>query len=98
MKNFFRCGLLIAAGCLVAADWPQILGPSRNGTSTETGLLPTWPKKGPPLVWERKVGEGFSAPVVAGDRLILFHRVGDNDVVECLDPANGKERWKFECP
>ena len=40
------CGVLIV-GFLLAADWPQILGPTRNGISPETGLLQTWPKKGP---------------------------------------------------
>ncbi|HZY85719.1 MAG TPA: PQQ-binding-like beta-propeller repeat protein [Gemmataceae bacterium] len=83
--------LLLAAG---GADWPQFLGPTRNGVSPETGLLKTWPEKGPPVVWQREVGEGFSGPVVAGGRLVLFHRVGDEEVVECLDAATGKAHWK----
>lgn len=82
----------------VAADWPQFLGPTRNGISTETGLLPSWPHNGPPVVWEKEVGEGYSGPVIAGGRLILFHRVGEKDVVDCLDAATGKERWKFAYP
>jgi outer membrane protein assembly factor BamB len=57
-----------------------------------------WPDKGPPLLWAKEVGEGYSGPVVAGDRLILFHRVGDREVVECLDAANGKQRWKYDYP
>jgi len=80
---------------LAGADWPQFLGPTRNGISTETGLLQTWSQKGPPVLWEREVGEGFSGPVVAGERLILFHRLDGDEVVECLDPATGKPRWKF---
>jgi outer membrane protein assembly factor BamB len=82
----------------VGADWPQFLGPTRNGHSTETGLLSSWPAKGPPVVWEREVGTGFSGPVVAGQALILFHRVGDQEVVECLDATTGKERWKTPYP
>ena len=78
-----------------AADWPQFLGPNRNCTSSETGLLTEWPKDGPPLVWKKDVGAGFSGPVVAGERLILFHRVGDKDKVECLDTATGKAKWEF---
>lgn len=104
-RRFLNLGLaLLGAGflCLpmgTAADWPQLLGPTRNGISTETGLLLNWPKEGPPLLWEKKVGSGFSGPVVAGKRLILFHRLGDNDVVECLDAVNGKEQfWKFAYP
>jgi outer membrane protein assembly factor BamB len=77
-----------------AADWPQFLGPDRNGTSTETGLLQSWEAKGPPVVWQKEVGEGYSAPVVASGRLILFHRVGDEEIVECLDAATGKEMWR----
>jgi outer membrane protein assembly factor BamB len=94
-----RCHqLLFAWGaiCLLAAgDWPQLLGPARNGISAETGLLASWPKQGPKLVWEKPVGEGFSGPAVAGDRLILFHRVGNEEEVECLDAATGNGRWKY---
>src|SRR5262249_40847883 len=39
-----------------------------------------------------------SAPVIAGDRLILFHRVGDEEVVECLDAASGERKWKHTDP
>lgn len=79
-----------------ASDWPQFLGPTRNGVSPESGLAGSWPKDGPPIVWQRRVGRGWSGPVVAGNRLILFHRRGDKEVVECLDAANGKEQWKFD--
>lgn len=85
---------LVAVVFGIAADWPQFLGPQRNGVSTESGLLQTWDDKGPPTLWKKEIGEGYSAPVVAGERLILFHRVGDEEVVECLDAANGKEVWK----
>jgi outer membrane protein assembly factor BamB len=78
---------------LVAADWPQHLGPTRDGHSPETGLARTWPKEGPAVAWKRDVGAGWSGVAVAGDRLILFHRVEDDEVVECLDPATGKDRW-----
>jgi outer membrane protein assembly factor BamB len=83
----------LAAACL-AADWPQFLGPTRNGVSAETGLVKTWPEKGPPVLWEKDIGEGFSGPVVAGGRLILFHRVGDEEVVESFNAADGKPQWK----
>ncbi len=77
-----------------AGDWPQFLGPKRNGVSTEKGLITTWSRKGPRQIWQRKVGEGFAGPVITGHRLILFHRVGDKDVVECLDAKTGKTKWK----
>jgi outer membrane protein assembly factor BamB len=82
----------------VAADWPQFLGPERDGVSREKGPIEPWPKVGPAVVWEQKVGAGFSGPVVAGERLILFLRVGDNEVVQCFSAPLGKENWKFEYP
>jgi outer membrane protein assembly factor BamB len=89
----------IALGALGAApapanDWPQFLGPTRNGASAETGLLANWPKAGPPELWKRDVGAGYSGPVVAGEWLILFHRVDDEEVVEGLEAATGKKQWK----
>jgi hypothetical protein len=80
------------------ADWPQFLGPHRNGVSAETGLRGGWPRKGPAVLWERSVGEGYSSPVVADGRLILFHRVGAREVVEALDAGSGKGLWKFAYP
>jgi outer membrane protein assembly factor BamB len=56
--------------------------------------LTTWGKDSPPVVWQRDLGEGFSSPVVAGSRVIVFHRVGREEVGECLDAADGTPRWK----
>jgi outer membrane protein assembly factor BamB len=81
-------------GSAHADDWPQFLGPQRNGLSKETGIA-TWSKEGPTLVWEKGVGAGYSGPVVAGERVIVFHRVGDEEVVECLSAAKGERQWKY---
>jgi outer membrane protein assembly factor BamB len=75
-------------------DWPQFLGPTRNGVSTETGLLATWPKSGPPEVWKRDVGAGYGGPVVSGDWLVLFHRVDNEEMIEGFEAATGKPKWK----
>lgn len=77
------------------ADWPQFLGPNRNGTTTSDGLAPAWPKDGPSVLWKRSVGQGFAGPAVAEGKLILFHRVGNDEVVEALDALSGKPLWKF---
>src|SRR5262249_19846986 len=87
--------LLLLAASALAADGPQLLGPNRNGTTAEKGLIDTFGKKGPEVLWQRKVGEGFATPVIADGKLVLFHRVGNEDVVECLSADKGKELWKF---
>lgn len=79
-------------------DWPEFLGPRGTGVSGETGLLDIWPKKGPPVLWKKKVGEGYAAPSVRGDRLVFFHRVDDEEVVECFVPETGAPLWKFAYP
>lgn len=90
--------MLVLAGLATAQDWPQLLGPRRDGHSSATGLRDSWPKQGPPIVWQRDVGEGYSGPVVQGARLIVFHRVGNEDVVDCLETATGKPLWKYSYP
>jgi outer membrane protein assembly factor BamB len=99
MRFFLTFSLFfLAARALHADDWPQFLGPDRNGASAEKGLQFSWPKQGPPLLWEKRVGAGFAGPVVAGWRLILFHRLDNDEVVDCFDPETGKEQWSFKYP
>jgi outer membrane protein assembly factor BamB len=80
------------------ADWPQFLGPHRDGTSTETNLLDRFPESGPPVVWVNDIGAGYAAPSVIGGRLVVFQRVGEEEVVECLDAATGNSRWRHAYP
>jgi outer membrane protein assembly factor BamB len=90
--------LSLLAGCAVAQDWPQFLGPGRNGVYSGNDLAAKWPAAGPAVLWKREVGAGFSSPVVAEGRLILFHRVGEKEVVEALDAATGRAIWSFDYP
>lgn len=77
-------------------DWPQFLGPRGTGVSGETGLLDAWPEAGPPLLWERKLGEGYAPPSVMGERLVLMHRLKDREIVECLHAQTGDSLWKYD--
>src|SRR5262249_14282684 len=76
-------------------DWPCFLGRTHNAISTETHLLKIFGKSGPPMVWEVKRGSGYSAPAISNGRLVVIHRVGDEEVVECLDAEGGKRFWRF---
>jgi outer membrane protein assembly factor BamB len=79
--------------CVHASDWPQFLGPARNGVYSGADLADSWPKDGPPIVWQKPVGEGFSGPVVVAGKLILFHRLNNRETIECLDAKTGKPLW-----
>ena len=80
---------------LLAADWPGYLGPTRDGHSAKTQLKWDWPKDGPPVAWKIPVGRGFAGVAVAEGKVFLFHRIENDEVLVALDPATGKELWKF---
>src|SRR3954454_15767188 len=87
--------LLVLVTVSTAADWPQWLGPKRNGGTTEK-VLP-WKDK-PEVVWRAPVGNGYSSPVVAGGRGFIHARGADKakgeEEVVALDAATGKVLWK----
>ena len=85
-----------AAGHVAAQDWPQFLGPGRDGRYTGPPLAESWPGGGPTQLWSRQVGAGFAGPVVAGGRVILFHRLGGREVVEALDAGTGDSVWRYD--
>jgi outer membrane protein assembly factor BamB len=58
--------LWITAQIAAAADWPQWLGPARNGSSTEQGAPAVWGAEGPRELWRVSGGRGMSGVVVAG--------------------------------
>ena len=90
--------VLAIAHVRAGADWPQFLGPDRNGSYRGAPIVTTFPAGGPKRVWSRKLGQGLSGPVVVGTQVIVFHRVGDREVVESLDAASGKTRWQYGYP
>lgn len=79
-------------------DWPQFLGLRGTGISEETGLLDKWPDAGPPLLWKMRIGTGYSAPSVRGNRLVLHHRMGDEEIVECFAADTGEFEWRHADP
>lgn len=98
MKPFIT---LVAIGFLSApadaADWAQFQGPRGDGTSPETGLLREWPPAGPPILWRAKIGQGWGAPSVAGDDLVIAWSDdlrGGRESAVCLSAATGAEKWR----
>lgn len=97
----FACLTVIALALALpcpAEDWPRFLGPRGDNTSLETGLLEKFPTNGVPIVWEKKIGTGYSAPSVRDGQLVLHHRVGGEEIVESFDAATGKPGWRYGYP
>lgn len=87
--------LCVCVVSVPAADWPQWRGPDRSGVSKETGLLKQWPTGGPKLLWQvNELGDGYSTPVVVGNRIYLMSNRGlDNEYVQALSASDGKAIW-----
>jgi outer membrane protein assembly factor BamB len=86
----------LSLACAFAADWPGYLGPQRDSTSTEKGLLRSWPREGPKVLWTAPIGIGYGGPAVSSGKVYLLDRddnVGDN--LRCFDLSNGAELWNF---
>lgn len=79
-------------------DWLQILGPHRNGQAEGEALAGVWPAGGPPCRWRYPLGSGYAGVAVVGHRVIAFHRVGDQERVECLDTETGRSLWRANFP
>lgn len=94
-------------------DWPQWMGPKRDNTWRETGILDEIPADGLKTLWKIKVAGGYAGPAVAGGKVFVTDYVTSDNVkvdnfdrkaftgterVLCLDEKTGKEIWKHEYP
>jgi outer membrane protein assembly factor BamB len=90
----------LAALCSIVAssqtsEWHQWRGPNRDGKSTETGLLKSWPAEGPPLAWHTaEAGIGFSSFSSGNGRLYTLGDRGETGLVIALEAATGKRLWE----
>ncbi|HBO44350.1 MAG TPA: hypothetical protein DD670_10545, partial [Planctomycetaceae bacterium] len=79
---------------LEPTDWPHLRGPNFDGVSAETGLAQRWPDEGPPVLWIRHVGEGYSGLIRVGDRLFTQTQTAYRQSVLCLDAESGETIWE----
>ena len=91
------CGFVLAAGIVSAQDWPQWRGANRDGKATGFTAPATWPKE-LKQEWKVTVGPGDSTPALVGDKLFVFTRDGAEEVILCLNAADGKEIWRDKYP
>ena len=76
------------ANLALGGDWPRFLGPLGNGVYEGPDFTPALQ-----TVWKKETGEGFAAPVVAGGKVVLFHRKNNRETVDCFDAKTGKAVW-----
>src|SRR5689334_2858296 len=99
----YRFGMLLGlflVSAVRADDWPQWLGPKRDGVWRETGILETFPKGGPKELWRVPIASGYSGPAVADGRVFVTDRPasGKQERVICVDEKTGNVLWQKEYP
>ena len=78
-------------------DWSRWRGPSGDGISAETGLLDSWPKDGPPLVWRVKgLGGGYASVAIQNGKIFTLGKVRDKTYLHCRAVDDGSELWKSQ--
>lgn len=90
--------LLLATAFACAADsagWPHIRGPHYDGVSGETGLASAWPPSGPPVLWVKELGQGYSSIVTSGQRAYTQYQTLTGQFVLCMDANTGKTIWRY---
>jgi outer membrane protein assembly factor BamB len=74
-------------------EWPQFRGPNRNGVATIFSAPRAWPDQ-LTRKWKTDVGEGYATPILVRDRLYVFTRQSDDEVMQALDAATGRSLWR----
>src|SRR5262245_35461510 len=106
MTRTTRAGLMVAvvaalSGVVAAQnaslDYTQWRGPNRDGSTASFTEPKSWPES-LTLKWKVEVGLGYATPLVVGDRLYMFSRQGENEVMSALESATGKTIWKTSYP
>jgi outer membrane protein assembly factor BamB len=96
MAMWIRIGMIAAltlgATRVHAQDWPQWRGPDRDNKVIGFKTPAAWPKELTEK-WSKSVGEGVSSPVLAGGKIYILNRQGDDEVTTCLDADTGSLLW-----
>lgn len=112
---FFCCLVsLLVSVAAYADDWPQWLGPQRDGILREQGIVEAIPADGLSQKWSAEVAHGYAGPAVADGKVFLFdyeiesgelfYRPGQRDKLTgeerlaCLDAKTGKQLWRKSYP
>jgi len=87
-----------AAGSLqlLPGDWPEFRGPARNGQVAGVRIATDWSADPPKLLWQHRVGPGWSSMTIVDGRLFTQEQRGEQEAVVCYDAESGKDVWAHE--
>ena len=76
-----------------SGDWPQWRGPNRDGVVAAFTPPASWPDR-LTRKWKVDVGLGYATPILVNERIYMFARQGDAEVLTAIDPAQGGTVWQ----
>jgi outer membrane protein assembly factor BamB len=103
----------IDTACAQSGDWPHWMGPNRDNTWEDNGIIDSFPEGGPGILWRTPIGSGYSGPAVASGKVVITDLQTDGDFTQsnfernklsgtervlCLDEKDGHLLWKHETP
>jgi len=74
-------------------DFPQFLGPNRNGILEDVDLARDWEAQKPRQLWRQKIGAGWAAFSAVNGYAVTLEQRGDEELVTCYEIATGKLLW-----
>lgn len=89
-------GTMLTGGLGRADDWPQWMGPQRDGVWREKGIVQTFPAGGPPVRWRVNLGGGYAGPAVAGNRVYVTDKQQPSGEGDSSNPSDGGRRQTSE--
>jgi outer membrane protein assembly factor BamB len=77
-----------------AAYWSGFRGPNRDGDYAEQPISTNWPSTGPPLLWRRPIGGGYSGFAIGQGRAYTIEQRREKEVATAYDLDTGRELWR----
>jgi outer membrane protein assembly factor BamB len=78
-----------------ACDWPFLRGPNFDGHADAAPLLDSLPRGGPPVLWTRQLGDGYSGFTADSRRVYTQYQTFAGQYLACLDAATGDTVWQY---
>jgi outer membrane protein assembly factor BamB len=78
---------------VTSRDFPQFLGPTRDGVITGVKLSPDWEKSKPELLWKQPIGEGWSGFAIVGNLALTLEQRSEEEWATCYDLKTGRLEW-----
>ena len=75
--------------------WTFVRGVAFDGHSPEIHLADQWPASGPPVLWHRPLGQGYSSFVAADERVFTQYQSISGQYVICLSATTGETIWEY---